>query len=173
MKISATPISFSTGTSSSGMMPPTMTRVSLEPGRPQAVQDLRDERQVSSGQKRKSNCVGVLLDDRLHDLLGRLVQPGVDDLEAGVAKRPGDHLRPAVVAVQTRLRHDDAIRALHRAPSVSAAPRSPDAPGQRRSCGYLRASTSTPMITIMAPGSTDHCRQASAIDASSVASDNP
>ncbi len=38
--------------------------------------------------------VGVLLEDGLGDLLGRLVQAGVDDLEAGVAQGPGDDPGP-------------------------------------------------------------------------------
>ena len=65
-------------------------------------------------------------------------------------KSAGDHLCATVVAVEPRLRHDHAIRALHRAPSVGRR----TWPAQiRASC---RASTSTPTITIMAPGSTDH-----------------
>ena len=115
VKTSATPISFSTGTSSSGMIPPTMTRVSPRPGGPEPVEDLRDEGQVGPGQKRQADSVGVLLDDGLDDLLGCLVQPGVDDLEAGVAERSGDHLRAAVVAVEPRLRDDHSVRPHHRA----------------------------------------------------------
>ena len=38
---------------------------------------------------------------------GRLVQAGVDDLHAGVAQRPGDHLRAPVVPVQAGLGDDD------------------------------------------------------------------
>ena len=47
------------------------------------------------------------------DLLGRLVQAGVDDLEAGVAQRPGDHLGASVVAVEAWLGDDDAVAAIH------------------------------------------------------------
>ena len=50
----------------------------------------------------------------LGDLLGRLVQAGVDDLEAGVAQGPGDDLGAPVVAVETGLGDDDSIAALHR-----------------------------------------------------------
>jgi hypothetical protein len=52
--------------------------------------------------------VGVLLDHRRGDLLRGLVQARVDDLHAGVAKRPGDDLRTAVVAVEAGLGNDDA-----------------------------------------------------------------
>ena len=51
--------------------------------------------------------VGVLLQRRGDDLLGRLAQAGVDHLHAGVAQRARDHLRAAVVAVEARLGDDD------------------------------------------------------------------
>ena len=57
--------------------------------------------------------VDVLLERGLGDLLGRLVQPGVDDLETVVAQRSGDGLRSTIVAIEARLRDDDSIRALH------------------------------------------------------------
>ena len=50
----------------------------------------------------------VLLDHGLDDLLGRLVQAGVDHLHAGVAQRAGDDLGAAVVPVEAGLGHDDA-----------------------------------------------------------------
>ena len=50
--------------------------------------------------------VHVFLDGGGHDLLRGLVQPGVDDLDPGVAQRPGHHLGPAVMAVQPSLRDD-------------------------------------------------------------------
>jgi hypothetical protein len=40
----------------------------------------------------QADGVGVYRDDRLDDLLGRLVQAGVDDLHASVAQGPRDHL---------------------------------------------------------------------------------
>ena len=51
--------------------------------------------------------VRVFLNRRLDDLLGRLVQPGVDDLHAGVAQRARDDLRAAVVPVEPWFRDDD------------------------------------------------------------------
>ena len=51
--------------------------------------------------------------DGLGDLLGRLVQTGVDDLEAGVAQRPGDDLGPPVVTVEAGLGDDDSVRPVH------------------------------------------------------------
>jgi hypothetical protein len=63
---------------------------------------------VRAGEDRQPDGVGVLLDDGLHDLLGRLVQARVDDLHAGVAQRAGDDLGPAVVSVEAWLGHDDA-----------------------------------------------------------------
>jgi len=77
---------------------------------------------VGARQDRQPDRVGVLLDHGLDDLLGRLVQARVDDLEAGVAQGAGDHLRPAVVSVEPRFGHHDAIGPLHRAPSVGRGP---------------------------------------------------
>src|SRR5579875_3263149 len=47
-----------------------------------------------------------------HDLLGGLVQARVDDLDPGVAQRPGHHFRAAVVTVEPRLGDDHADRGL-------------------------------------------------------------
>ena len=54
---------------------------------------------------------------------GRLEQAGVDDLEAGVAQRPGDHLGAAVVPVQPGLGNDDAVASQHSPPPVAGADR--------------------------------------------------
>src|SRR6266508_2110840 len=50
----------------------------------QQLDDPAEERHVSAGEHRQADRVGVLLQGGLHDLLGRLVQPGVDDLHAGI-----------------------------------------------------------------------------------------
>jgi len=47
--------------------------------------------------------VGVLLDDGLDDLLGRLVQSRVHDLETGVAERSRDDLGATIVPIQPGL----------------------------------------------------------------------
>ena len=57
---------------------------------------------------RQSHGVRVFLDRGLGDLLGRLMQSGVDHLEAGIAKGPRHDLRAAVVAVEPGLGNDDA-----------------------------------------------------------------
>ena len=62
----------------------------------------------SARQDRKTDRVGVLLNHGLDDLLRRLVEPRVDDIHAGVAQRPSNDLGAAVVAVEARLRDDDA-----------------------------------------------------------------
>src|SRR5690348_3271419 len=61
---------------------------------------------MRAGENREPDRVYVLLDGGRDDLLRCLVQPGVDDLHAGVAQRAGDHLRPPVVAVEPGLRDD-------------------------------------------------------------------
>ncbi len=68
---------------------------------------------MGPGQQGQADGVGILLDGGLGDLLRRLVQPGVDDLEAGVAQGPGDDLGPAVMAIEPGLGHHDSIATMH------------------------------------------------------------
>ena len=84
-----------------------------EPFGPQAFHDSRDQRQVRPGQQRKPHRVRVLLHRGADHLLGCLVEAGVDDLEAGVSQGAGDHLGASVVAIETRLGHDDAVATVH------------------------------------------------------------
>src|ERR1035438_8980981 len=67
------------------------------------VDDPRDEYQVGPGEQRETEGVRVFLDDGLDNLLGRLVQTRVDDLETGVAKGASDDLGASVVPIQTGL----------------------------------------------------------------------
>ena len=69
-----------------------------------------EERHVRAREHRQAHPVGVLLDGGLHDLLGGLVQAGVDDLHPRVAQGPGDDLGAAVVPVESGLGHHDAQR---------------------------------------------------------------
>ena len=62
---------------------------------------------MGAGQDRQPDRVGVLLDRGGHDLLGRLVQAGVDDLHPGVPQHPGHHLGAAVMPVEAGLGDDD------------------------------------------------------------------
>src|SRR5688572_22884245 len=80
--------------------------------RDEEVLDLGEERHVRARQAGQADEVDVLLDGRRDDLLRRLPEPGVDDLVAGVAQGAGDDLGAAVVAVQARLRDENADRAL-------------------------------------------------------------
>src|ERR1035438_10631801 len=77
------------------------------------VDDPRDEYQVGPGEQRETEGVRVFLDDGLDDLLGRLVQTRVDDLETGVAKGASDDLGATVVPIKTGLGDDDSVRAIH------------------------------------------------------------
>ena len=83
----------------------------------QQLQHPAEQRHVRAREQREPDGVGVLLQRRLRHLLGRLVQAGVDDLEAGVAQRPRDHLGAPVVTIEARLRDDDAISPFHEHPS--------------------------------------------------------
>ena len=74
----------------------------------QLVDDGGEERVVGAAHDREPDGVHVLLHGGGGDHLGRLVQAGVDDLEAGVAERAGDDLGAAVVAVEPGLGDEDA-----------------------------------------------------------------
>ena len=113
VKSSATPISLSFGMSASGMMPPPKTTTSPRPRSREQLEHPGEQRHVRAGEQRQADGVGVLLEDGLGDLLRRLVQAGVDDLEAAVAQRPGDDLRAPIVTVEAGLRDDDSVPALH------------------------------------------------------------
>ena len=89
-------------------------------------------------EQRQPDGVGILLHDRLGHLLGRLVQPGVDDLEAGVAQRAGDHLGAPVVAVEAGLGDDDSVSATHEVAILGGCPRTPS---RRRGTPTSRAAT--------------------------------
>ena len=60
--------------SSAGIVPPTVTTHVVDALLAQQLDDARDERHVGAGEDREPDGVGVLLDHRLDDLLGRLVQ---------------------------------------------------------------------------------------------------
>ena len=58
------------------------------------------ERVVRAREDRKAHGVDVFLNGRAHDLLGGLVETGVNDLMPGVAQRPGDDFRPPVMTIE-------------------------------------------------------------------------
>ncbi len=63
---------------------------------------------MRTGEDGEADGIGILLDCGLGDLLGRLVQPCVDHLHAGVPEGAGDDLGAAVVSVEPGLGDDDA-----------------------------------------------------------------
>jgi epoxide hydrolase-like predicted phosphatase len=71
------------------------------------VDDERGERHVGAGEHGQPDRVDVLVDRSGGDRLGRLEQPGVDDLVPGVAQDPGDNFDPPVVAVEADLGDQD------------------------------------------------------------------
>ena len=68
----------------------------------QQLEDAGHERHVRAREDGDSDGVGILLDDRLDDLLGGLVQPRIDDFHACIAKSPCDDLCSAIVAIRAR-----------------------------------------------------------------------
>ena len=71
---SATPSFLSSGMSSAGIVPPTVTTTSLGALIREQLHHPRDQRHVCAGEDREPDGVGVLLDRGLGDLLRRLVQ---------------------------------------------------------------------------------------------------
>ena len=118
-KTPLTPIAFSFGTSTSGMMPPITTSTSSSPFSLEQLHQPRRDVVVRAGQDRQADDVGVLLQRRRDDLLGRLAEAGVDDLHAGVAQRARDDLGAPVVPVEPRL-GDDHSHLAHSSHSATA-----------------------------------------------------
>ena len=83
---------------------------------PEQLDDAGEQREVGTREHREPDGVGVLLEGGLGDLLGGLVQAGVDHLEPGVPQGPGDDLGPPVVAVQPGLGDHHPIAPPHRRP---------------------------------------------------------
>ena len=126
MKISATPCSFSTGMSAVGDDPAAEDEDVGPPARGELLDHAWEEREVRTGEKGEAHRIGVLLHHGLGDLLGRLVQTGVDDLETCVAERPRDDLRTPIVSVEAGLGDDDPIAAIHKTGTIGRCP--PPAP---------------------------------------------
>ena len=120
--------------SSSGTMPPPKTTMSLGVALGEQLDEPAEQRHVRAGEHREADQVGVLLDRGLHDLLGGLVQAGVDHLVAGVAQGPGHDLGAAVVTVEAGLGDDDPQHE-RRLADVTHATRRPRTAGPRASGG--------------------------------------
>ena len=108
--------------SSSGMIPPTMTSTSSRPDVGQELDHPGHQGQVRAREQGEPDGVGILLHHRLDHLLGGLVEPGVDDLEAAVAQGAGDDLGPPVVAVEPGLGDDHPVGTLHEASMIGTTP---------------------------------------------------
>jgi len=108
----ATPMLVSSGMSASGMMPPPKTTMSEAPRAFSRSTTLRKRVMCAPDRTERPTASASFLDGGLDDLLGRLVEAGVDDLHAGVAQGAGDHLRAAVVAVETCFATTTRIRVL-------------------------------------------------------------
>ena len=106
----ATPRSSSGCTSAWGTVPPTTTLMSPTPDARRASTVLRVRPRCAPGEDREPDDVDVFLQRDRRDGVGLLADTGVDDLEAGVAQRPGHELRAPIVPVEPRLRHQDPHR---------------------------------------------------------------
>src|SRR6476659_301356 len=105
-----------------------------------------EQRHVGAGEQRQADRVGVLLEDGLGDLLRRLVQAGVDDLEPAVAQRPGDDLRAPIVTVEAGFRDDDSVPALHAAGTIASLTARPLNRGSRDGGGT--ATSGSPLLAL-------------------------
>ena len=107
-----TPASFRAGMSSSGMIPPAVTRTSSRPAS-RSRREIRGSSVMCAPDRiDRPDDVDVLLERRRGDHLGRLAQARVDDLEALVAQAPREHLGAAVVAVEAGLRDEHLDRSV-------------------------------------------------------------
>jgi len=80
----------------------------------QFLHHAREQREVRPGEERQADRVDVFLQRRLGDLLGRLVQTRVDDLETVVPEGPRDGLGTTVVAVEAGLGDNYSVGAFHK-----------------------------------------------------------
>jgi len=76
-------------------------------GGPQPFDHLPGEVEVGAGEDGEADDIGGLFDGALDDLLGREADAGVDDIEAAVAGRDGDHFGAVGVAIEAGLADDD------------------------------------------------------------------
>src|SRR5438309_177006 len=88
---------------------------------PQPVEHATREEQVGAGQHRQPDDVHVLLDRRLHDLVRRPLESGVDHLDAVVAQGLSHDFRAAVMPVEPWL-GDQHLHASRNAGSQRALP---------------------------------------------------
>ena len=95
----------------------------IESPLPEELEDTGKERHVRAGEQREADGIGIFLQGGLGDLLRRLVQTGVDHLEAAVSEGAGDDLGTAVVTVQTRFGDDHSIPTLHAARTLAVTDR--------------------------------------------------
>jgi hypothetical protein len=79
----------------------------------QSLDHARHQCHMRTREDRESDGIGILLNRRLDDLVGRLVQPRVDNLHTGIAQGARNHLGAAIMPVQTGLGYDYADRIGH------------------------------------------------------------
>ena len=77
------------------------------------LNDSRNQRQVGTGKKGQAHGIGILLDHGLDDLLGGLMETGVDNLESLVTEGTGNHLCTTVMTIKAGLCNNDSVGALH------------------------------------------------------------
>lgn len=66
-----------------------------------------EQRHMSAREDRNTHELGILLDRNVGNMRGSLMQPGVDDLMAGITKGAGNHLGTAIVSIQAGLSDHD------------------------------------------------------------------
>jgi hypothetical protein len=75
---------------------------------------------VSAAEYRDAYSIDVFLQCRGSNHFRCLAQTGVDNFHAGITQRAGDNFCASIVAVETRLRHQDAdfsfVHGLHCSP---------------------------------------------------------
>ena len=108
----------------------------LEAGGTEGTDDRRRQREMGAVVHGDADDVDILLGRHGGDALGRLAQPGVDDLASGVAQDARHDAQPTVVPIEADLGHEDAQGALRAGHGRHATPGRPPAP---RCGGPLRS----------------------------------
>jgi hypothetical protein len=79
----------------------------------QFLTDLGEQMGVGARKRREAQKSGILIPDRIHDLLGSTPQAGVDDLVSRISQGSCNHFGASVVTVEPRFGHHDAERLVH------------------------------------------------------------
>jgi hypothetical protein len=65
----------------------------------QLAADFRDQGHVRTGKHAQTHRINIFLKSSRHNIVGLLVEAGINDFHSGIAQGAGDHLGPPVMAI--------------------------------------------------------------------------